>query len=204
MYYQLKFNRELYQSLVVEVDELFDRMGDNFGFLDATPRLSSWKAPHAMLCSLGNARSAFMPGISEWLGQPVLSPQAFTLLQPLLQSCCEFLPVHCNDQLWFILNLLKVESPVDRQLSKRSYLNGEMTGAEKLVFNASYQISVPLFKINYDEKVGIYCSHEFKHLVEEEGLSGFSFILIETNQAGSFAHEEFMSIQTRARQYSSR
>ncbi|MCG8667943.1 MAG: hypothetical protein MI867_00895, partial [Pseudomonadales bacterium] len=81
MIYKLRFDREFYFSINIDVDELFSKMGDDFQFLDGTPRLADWVAPKAEFYAAGNNQALEVPDVSDWLGNLVLSQKAYDALQ---------------------------------------------------------------------------------------------------------------------------
>lgn len=110
------------------------------------------------------------PDITVFEKRLFMSPNAKMALEPLLQGVGEYLPVTCKDRVdetAFIFNPLKTVQ-VNTALSFRDDYE-----TKAIVFDCS---TAPLvFKTEFDDFVRIFCTAEFKEVVEAHCLKGLSF-----------------------------
>lgn len=175
--YKISFDRENFLSVNIEIDELFEKMGEDFLFLNGTKRSKEWQAVAADFYSFnGNDKSCFMPDISDWLGNMVLSQKAYVALKDNLDKFGEFLEININNEHWYIYNVTSISNAVDESLSKHTVMNGEVSSVEKIIINEN-DLNAPIFKIDYDELVSTFCTDDFKNLVLNNQLKGIKFKL---------------------------
>ncbi|MCG8673724.1 MAG: hypothetical protein MI867_30380, partial [Pseudomonadales bacterium] len=116
-----------------------------------------------------------VPDVSDWLGNLVLSQKAYDALQAHINDAVEFLPIDCQGESWYIVNVIQIESAVDEAKSERNIMNGELMGISKLVMDESKLSGQPIFRIDYDERTNNYATDALKKLMGQAKLNGVEF-----------------------------
>jgi len=101
------------------------------------------------------------------------------VLSEHLELYGEFLPIFCEGIPYYLFNVLKQvdETIIDLDKSEREIEDDIQVGLHKLQFIESKLTNTLVFKTEYDTFLNIYCGDEFKHLVENAGLTGILFKL---------------------------
>ncbi len=107
------------------------------------------------------------PDITVFEKRLFMSKKAKNALEPILEDLGEYLPVTCDGVDSFIFNPLKVLG-VNESLSVR-----EDYETKAIVFNDQ---NFPLiFKTEFDDYVRLFCTDEFKKVVEDNNFLGLYF-----------------------------
>lgn len=166
----------------IEPKELRARMGDNIMIhLGAAPDnyLPDWIKPDATFYIPDNYPDALdIPDITLWGEHMVLNEKAHTALYEKLGEYGEFLPVNCEGNNYYILNILNIIDRiggVDEAQSARKTENDIFLGVEKLVFNEDIVNGALVFRTAFDDHQRVFCTDAFKQLVDDSGLCGIVF-----------------------------
>lgn len=158
--------------------EAMNKLGEEYGTFsfnaEPIPYKSVWKTLTIEFKACTRKTQKIIPDISENFGRLFLSKKAHTVLQVLLNSCGEFLPVIFDGGQGYIFNPLKTAE-------KYSAINEELLSYDEygnLVHFAFHEIKltdVPLFKTKLDTYTGIFCLEKIKSTCEDAGLTGVFF-----------------------------
>ena len=176
MAYRIDFDIDAYPSLYISMDAMEDVMDDLY-YPEGEPLMTVWAMPEGELVdgkSLG--REMPEPDICNWEGNLVLSPKAYQLVGGKIEKYAELLPVKVNSDVWHIVNITFTTGAVDSENSEQELRGGIYVGLKNLAFLDKELTDTLLFKTDFDEKVGNFCSEKFKELLQSEcGLSGVIF-----------------------------
>lgn len=130
----------------------------------------------------GVTRGNDAPDVSTWVsGTLVLSDTAKSLLS-ILKDYGEFLPVDTDGGQYWVLNCTTVVA-ADESNSSRVIESGQVLDVDEIVFDNSALEGKLLFKTEFDGFRNLYCTDEFRHQVDSNGLSG---LLFSKKLAGAF------------------
>lgn len=101
--------------------------------------------------------------------------KALHILTPLIGHMVEFLPLHCEDSEFFMINVIKVIDCLDTERSEFEHLSYKrIPRVSKYVFKANCVDDTSIFKI--PENLGAtFVTNSFKNSVENNGLIGLEF-----------------------------
>lgn len=102
----------------------------------------------------------------------IFSHNALAVFRPMLSNLGELLPVKYNGQDYALFNCL-TEVPADESQSVRIEEDGFFMDVDSLVFSSD--TTVPIFKSSFENNRNLFCTDEFKKLVEENGFGGIYF-----------------------------
>jgi hypothetical protein len=188
--FRIKNDGYKFQALALDVDDFIDFLPEDIPDTKVL-KFSYFNLQFAQWW--GEVRSSFMaaegepnaaiPDISTWVDATlVLSPRAKSILMPVLNGYGEFLPVLCEDQIFYIFNCLTF-AVVDEINSKKDIQEGAYMGMSALRFNKIDTAKKAVFKTKTNRCSDIFCGIEFKNVVESEKLSG---IIFDSNLEGHF------------------
>jgi len=103
---------------------------------------------------------------------PVFSERALQVLKPLVADKIEILPLECQEEPLYAINVLDVVYCLDYSRSKFEFFLGNRT-IKKYAFKEGSIYGHHLFKLETER--GVLVSHRFKSLVEQNGLVGLTF-----------------------------
>jgi hypothetical protein len=175
MLYRLKSNDIDYLSLIYDDEEVIEKLGEeNLIQIECDPReygLIWQKLSVRFEPALGGKCDKPIPDLQVHSGHLFLSAKALGALKDVLDGYGELLPVvYSSDneapKEGAIFNPLKVVSANERTSTKDSF--GEVAS---LFFDTEEVI----FKTDFDDYFGLYCSNEFLRLIEVYELTGLGF-----------------------------
>lgn len=111
------------------------------------------------------------PDLSQWHHGLVLSERARETLEGCIGSYGEFLPIDVEGQRRFVFNLTTSTEAIDPFNSSKTELDGVDLGVDKIAFLEHEVADLLIFSTSYDLHAYTYCTHTFKELVEQSGLS---------------------------------
>lgn len=153
-------------------------MSDIIGFHRSNTSMKSWwKTPETKFTNIDGGPSGSNPDVSLWTGGAgsslVFSPKAYRILNELLQSSGEFLPVKIGDETYHIFNCF-ILGEADEDKSEYEYVDGVEFGLKYLVFKESATEHL-VFKSTFQGCLTLFCGDRFKNAVEGFGLQGIIF-----------------------------
>ena len=161
-----------YLSLMYDDEEVIEKLGeDNLIQIECDPREYApiWQTLSVRFePALGGKSDKPIPDLQMHSGHLFLSERALKSLRDILEPHGELLPVvYSSDneapKEGAIFNPLKVVSANERTSTKDSF--GEVAS---LFFDTEEVI----FKTDFDDYFGVYCSNEFQRLIEANELTG--------------------------------
>ncbi|WP_299594578.1 DUF1629 domain-containing protein [uncultured Microbulbifer sp.] len=175
MIYRLDFERECYSCINLDQDDMEDLMGDLY-YPEGLPLSNVWVEMEGELYDgLGKSRQLSTPDIASWEGTPVLNERAYQLLAGTLEASGEFLPIKIEKKPWFVFNTLATTNAVDLAHSEQNRRGGIYLGLKSLQFLENKMEYLSLFKTDFDEKVGTFCTEAFKSQIIENAVTGVKF-----------------------------
>ena len=103
-----------------------------------------------------------------------MSEKAYSKLKQALGDFGEYLPVAIDDDIWYVFNILKKgDALIDVSSSEREVVDGVQMGINSITFKDDN--SPMIFKTDFYKNVRIFCTDEFKRLVQGAGLTGLKF-----------------------------
>lgn len=178
MIYKIQIDIAHYLGVYIDHNELDAKMGD-LVYPEGFALKDEWVTPTASLYdATGKERQGLKtPDVASWVGNLTFNQAAYTKVEPYLAAFGEFLTIEINQQPWYVFNLLHTlgDSVVDHANSKRNMSGGIYMGLKSLVFLEEKLSDLLVFRTNYDEGIGQYCSERFKQLMSDLDLSGVAF-----------------------------
>lgn len=183
MVYQLKYERQSYKALQLDVMTIAKKLGD-YGLittlinapLTGDSLADKWKCIDTTLQNL-SPNGSEIPDISLWDSQGLyLSAKAYDALAITLKDDGEFLSIVVDGKPAFLFNC-RVFGQEDLSLTERRYLDGEPDGVATLGFDeADLTISKrSIFRSKLQGCTILYATARFKQLVEQHNLTGLKF-----------------------------
>lgn len=121
-----------------------------------------------------DASASDIPDITFWSKYLAFSAPAYAKLVDRLEPVGEFLPVNTSAGIWYIFNILQyADHLVDETNSQQDISNNVCMGLKALTFTSPTNEQV--FKINFDQGNGVYCTEAFKNLIKDLQLTGLVF-----------------------------
>lgn len=170
--YRISTNGLDYLSLMYDDEEVIEKLGeDNLIQIECDPREYApiWQTLSVRFePALGGKSDKPIPDLQMHSGHLFLSERALKSLRDILEPHGELLPVvYSSDneapKEGAIFNPLKVVSANERTSTKDSF--GEVAS---LFFDTEEVI----FKTDFDDYFGVYCSNEFQRFIEANELTG--------------------------------
>lgn len=176
--YKLKFRLKSYLSVDIDNNELRDKLGKII-YPNGEPMADVWNQPTGRLYNqYFDNDEGKLPEISDWVGNMVLGPVAYEVLKKPLQGCGELLPITLSvdgeDQTWYVFNVTAICNAVDESKSEQDIMDGMIMGVHSLAFKEGADLPL-VFRTDFDRRMGIYCSQEFKELVSNVGFDSVLF-----------------------------
>lgn len=172
MTYKLRFDRSKFLAFEILPAKLEAK-------LDEAVWSEFWKAMNAKFIDFSDNKNVTTPpDITCWFtDQLVLNENAYALLSTHLQPYGEFLPVSCEGVPYWVLHVTNMTGMdvVDEEKSGRLVKEGGYIDVASLSFKEEQVKEKLLFKTEYNGWKNIYCSEEFKKIVEEHRLQGLVF-----------------------------
>ncbi len=180
MMYKIEYDFENTYLLLLDGDELFNKMPTYSQRYRAKPRLENWVAPKASFFASENYEGdgEQIPDITTWaLGNIVLSPKAYQAFKDLLAPSGEFLPFIISDDTYYMFNTLFVipEEGVDRSQAIEVVNTGVHMGQDRVLFREPALAGKHFFKTPTNKLTFSYVTESFKNLYDDNHLSGLTF-----------------------------
>jgi len=180
MIYKLRFDRNEHLVFEISPEELEKKLGeDHFFLLDEPKWAGFWKTLEAEFHDDSDDQNVqSLPDITCWFtDQLVLSDKAYRALSEVLDSYGEFLPVLYKDMPYWVFHVTKLTGldVINSDDSSRVVeASGHIDVTKMLFINSKIENQLVL-KNEFDGYRNVYCSDEFKALVENAGLGGLVF-----------------------------
>lgn len=179
MIYRLKRPVNSHELIDLDVMKLGKLLGDSdLSLIRRLGRLSEslaerWQVP---VCSYHKhyKGAVLKPDVSFWGSFLVLTPKAYTALQPVLQDDGEFLPVQADGDDLYFFNCLSIGKEAADQCLKK-YEDGYECGLETLVFNDTDISTKAIFKSKLEGCRALYATDRLKQRFEASDLNGIIF-----------------------------
>ncbi|WP_062262465.1 hypothetical protein [Endozoicomonas arenosclerae] len=175
MIYSLRPDVKKFLWFNIDSKESRRALGDDTLFhMDESPvsYLKNWQTMEIEFYSSSVGKVSAIPDISQRHGRLFISQEAHAKLQPLIHSCGEFLPVTYNQEHGYIFNVLTLsDDALDLNLCKKN----EWGEIEWIAFDEQKLPGFPLFRIEYDNYMAVFCNEQFKQACEDAGLQGVRF-----------------------------
>jgi len=147
-----------------------------YPLFDGTKRASKWKPVRMKLVKARKAPTDF-PFIGPHV--PILSGRARAVVEPLVGSQAEFLPLAGLSPPYFALNVLNVLDALDVKRSKVELDadDGTIAFVKRYAFKPEIVDGQTIFKVKDWEVTFVFVSEAFKKAVEKAKLTGVLFQL---------------------------
>jgi hypothetical protein len=180
MIYKLRFDRNKHLAFDISPEELEKKLGeDHFFMLDEPVWKDFWKSLDVQFHDDSDKKNvSSLPDITCWfIDQLVLSEKAYSALSEALTPYGEFLSVSYNGSSFWIFHVTKLTGldVINQADSERVVEASGHTEVKQMSFNSNAVDDLLVFKTEYNRFKNIYCSDEFKTLVENAGLEGLVF-----------------------------
>jgi hypothetical protein len=173
--YILQADANRFQNLVPVAESDWE----TFKRFDGKPKALSWESPAIQALS-DDAENRDLPpsdfpSFASHL--PVFSERARKSLQPLVNSCGEFLKLKITGPELFVFNVTMLLDALDMERSTyQTFADGKrILRIRKHVFKDLAIGRVPIFKLVQLPLMHVYVTDPFVELVSETGLTGFVF-----------------------------
>ena len=180
MSYKLLHDYLCTYSLLIENDELWDKMPDYSPKYRAKPKADDWVAPKASFFASANYEGSAnaLPDVCTWAtGNLVFSEAAYNVFKEQLEQSGEFLPILVGDSIYYVFNTLKVipDEGVNKEKAVDLIDSGVHLGLDNITFKEEALEGAVVFKSKTDRLVYSYCTDEFKDLYEQNDFKGLKF-----------------------------
>ena len=156
----MKFDQELRRGLPVS---------DAFRFVELERDNSDLREKEFMDCS------------KLWIttGIVLFNQKAKDCLEGVFGDYVEFVPAKYQDDIYYIVNVLNIVDGLNYEKSEfKKTHDGKPYAVNKFSFRSNIVKNIPIFKVFFWKNIystDILVSQEVKDIVEENGLTGFSF-----------------------------
>lgn len=152
---------------------------DKYALLESKP-IMRWRTPIFEIDENdGKVLTDLISNVYDW---HIVSPRFIGLMEKLIQDCVQYLDVEIKSKErdysgCKIMHVIKSLSALDYEHSVYRYMgaNDEYLSITKAAFKKSKLDGSHIFRIQ-DDEVPIFVSSEFKKIVRENNLLGFSFM----------------------------
>jgi len=156
--------------------ESMTKLGEQYGTFAFNPEPISYKKVWRPLTiefkACEPSTKNVIPDISENFARLFFTENAYQLLNEVLASCGEFLPINYQDGAGYVFNPLTTAESLNAVNSKLLVYDEH----GNLVHYGFYEeILPPLFKTELDNCTRLFCTEVFKAAVEAVGLTGVRF-----------------------------
>ena len=179
MIYKLRADRAKYLNFDIDAYAIEVNLGDYF-LLDQPQWSGFWKPLDATFFDdSDDHRASLVPDITVWgtLNCLALNKKAYNALRDVLVNCGEFLPVVCESvPYWVFHSTMRLGLEyVDMRLSDRSIEENGFIETKSLVFHEQSLANEHVFQTEFNNYRNMYCTENFKSLVNSLGLTGLRF-----------------------------
>ena len=171
--WSLMYNANNYENLE-RVGEFSLELLQSF---DGRSKVEDW-TPLAFKAMYGNR--PWGDASSYHTHMPIVTRRVIEATRDLLGNNVEILPVLCEKQELFLLNVTQVLDCIDytRAIYKRFPSSGRIMRFKKFSFIKDKVIGMHVFKIKEQPLYGVFVSDEFRQRILDNGLEGFAFELV--------------------------
>lgn len=176
--YRLNYDDYRYPIISISPDEIEDKSHDGRSSLKvAESAINTW---NTLIGTYYYAKDNLVrhpcPDLSDRQSEMVFSEKAKSQLESVLEKHGEFLPILVDGDKRYIFNLLNATNAIDPFNSSKEMFEGMAVAVEKIAFLTHEVEDLFIFNTPYDGYSYIYCTDEFKSLIENSELtSGWSF-----------------------------
>lgn len=178
MVYRLEYDCYNFPRIEISADEVEDKLPNGRrDMVRGRSRKDIWVTLDGdYYYEPGLAEKRPCPDISQWANSLVFSELANELLASRLEPYGELLPVNIQGDARFYFNLLNATDAIDPFNSEKELFEGVEVGVKKIAFLEHEIKDLFIFSTPYDNHAYIYCTDEFKAMIENSGLtSGWEF-----------------------------
>lgn len=151
---------------------------DKYALLESKP-ITNWQTPSFEIDKDdGKILTDLISNVYNWR---IVSPKFINLMQDLIKDCVQYLDVEIKSQEinyygCKIMHVIKSLEALDYEHSVYTYMgdNDEYLSITKAVLKKSKLDGSHIFRIK-DDEVPVFVSSEFRKIVRENNLLGFSF-----------------------------
>lgn len=194
MLYTIVQDANHYRSVIWDDAQITQLVGES----DMELRIDMWNSPRtyknvfsetlrvSFRALSKQAEKLSVPDICVFQGRLFLNEKAYAVLEDIIKSDGEFLPVSFEGGDAYIFTPLRVAETVgglDVQLSRKN----EWGDLENLAFHEGKVEGWSLFRCEYDIFMSLHCQQEVKDAIEQAGLKGVFF----TTELGNTFSNQF-------------
>ena len=174
MIYRIHQDRN-YKTFSINNEDICEKLGDNTTFhMDRTPQTYSKQWKTIKLDFYSDKKDALLPDLAENNGRIYISDTAVPYLKSYIEKFGELLPIEHEEGKGFLFNCLSMAEQVDG-LDKEKSVDDPYTGNSFISFHEDRLTHFFIFKTAFDSFHGIFCSKEFKSVIEKNDLKGIIF-----------------------------
>lgn len=170
--WHLDFDVDNYNNLTLTDEEDWENLD-----FDGTMKRNTWSPMKIKM--IGDKQLSDATCLNLITGIPVFNNKAIEVLNNLLKSNIEILPLRYNKEELYAINVTKVLNCID--YDKSIYIKFKSSGRimvfEEYAFKEECVEGNHIFKIIDEPKRGAFVSDEFRNEVLKSGLTGFKFEL---------------------------
>lgn len=179
MIYKLRFDPHNYLNFYIDAVDIELILGDFF-LLDEPQWAEFWKPLNGTFSNdSDNQNLTAVPDITEWFGHNclVLNQKAFDALNQQLAAHGELLPIQSEGKpYWLFHSTTKTGmDKIDESKSTRTIEETGFVDMQSLSFKEETLKNQLVFQTEFSNYRNMYCTEEFKTLVESNGLKGLYF-----------------------------
>ncbi|GAB2198865.1 hypothetical protein [Sessilibacter sp. MAH4] len=183
--YKIKIDLDNFMYFIFDEESLFSEMEDfdpdNIGL----PFEFEWVAPKSNFLK-SDSGSTVLPQVCCWgLNDLVIESGAFAILSDVLsKDICETYPLKGEAKDYLYINPIKRYGNEAINLDKTTYEyfdDGSVDCIKNLVFKTDHGITSPIFTLEIDGGIYLYCIENFKEKIDKNGISGLLFDAIDVS-----------------------
>ncbi len=181
MTYKLLHDYQNTYSLLIQNDELWDKMPEYSPRYLAKPKAADWVTSNATFFASKNYEgdpAGTVPDVCTWsTGNLVLNEVAYNVFRDLLEKSGEFLPICVSSVKYYVFNTLLVipEEGINKDKAVDVIDSGVHLGLDNVTFKEEVLDGAAVFKSDTDLLVYSYCTNEFKRIYEINNFKGLIF-----------------------------
>jgi len=136
---------------------------------------ASWPREVIDLNVLKSNRKGEFPSLYGWI--PVFSEKAWDILKFYIGPAVQVIPVTCNGECFFLVNVIEVIPCLDHQKSviQKNSITGQVSSISNHYFNTEMLQGKYIFKIPETKGLEVYITDKFKSIVSQNNLEGLTF-----------------------------
>lgn len=178
-FYRLQPEKNKYMYFELDAYDLLETLGGDFDITTfGESKKDIWKPVKGKFYSSEDT-SILIPDITIWSSNLlILNEKAYDALSDKLSHLGEFLDVTVESTPYYLFNIMNQldNKVIDNDKTEQALFKGQVVGLKTLGFKAdSIKDKNLLFKIDYDNGVDLFCTDEFKSMVENFRLTGLAY-----------------------------